>query len=102
VVPASGSPRFKDACQPLLAVAIPRANAARHLGSELNILHKNCATIRIELDAVLAEKQAIPRYHEITARETFISGTIDADKGWRVFMLYSPFGTPRKNQAKCP
>jgi ornithine lipid ester-linked acyl 2-hydroxylase len=51
---------------------------------------------------VLAEKQAIPRYHEISARETYISGTIDPDKDWRVFMIRSPIGTPRKNQAKCP
>jgi aspartyl/asparaginyl beta-hydroxylase (cupin superfamily) len=69
---------------------------------ELRVLDQNFAIIRKELDAVLAEKQSIPRYHEITARETYISGTIDPDKDWRVFMLRTPIGIPRKNQLKCP
>jgi aspartyl/asparaginyl beta-hydroxylase (cupin superfamily) len=69
---------------------------------DLRILDHNFATIRRELHAVLAEKHSIPRYHEISASETYISGTVDTDKDWRVFMLRSPIGTPRKNQAKCP
>ena len=69
---------------------------------ELRILDQDFATIRNELDAVLAEKNAIPRYHDISASETYISGTIDPDKDWRVFMLRSPVGTPRTNQMKCP
>jgi aspartate beta-hydroxylase/beta-hydroxylase len=35
-------------------------------------------------------------------RETYISGTVDPDRDWRVFMLLSTLGIPRKNQAKCP
>jgi aspartyl/asparaginyl beta-hydroxylase (cupin superfamily) len=69
---------------------------------ELRILDQNFAVIRDELDAVLAEKAIIPRYHEVTARETYISGTIDPDKDWRVFMLRTPLGIPRKNQSRCP
>lgn len=69
---------------------------------ELRTLDQNFSIIRSELDAVLAEKTVIPRYHEITARETYISGTIDPDKNWRVFMLQTPLGVPRKNQIKCP
>jgi aspartyl/asparaginyl beta-hydroxylase (cupin superfamily) len=69
---------------------------------ELRALDQNFAVIQGELDTVIAAKHSIPRYHEITARETYISGTIDPDKDWRVFMLWTPFGTPRKNQAKCP
>jgi ornithine lipid ester-linked acyl 2-hydroxylase len=69
---------------------------------ELRILDQNFLVIRSELDAVLAEKRAIPRYHEISARETYISGTVDPDKDWRVFMLRTSAGTPRKNQSKCP
>lgn len=44
---------------------------------ELRTLDQNFSIIRSELDAVLAEKAVIPRYHEITARETYISGTIE-------------------------
>jgi ornithine lipid ester-linked acyl 2-hydroxylase len=69
---------------------------------ELKILDQNFAEIRGELDGLLTEKSAIPRYHEITERETYISGTIDPDKDWRVFMLHSPIGPLKKNQAKCP
>jgi aspartyl/asparaginyl beta-hydroxylase (cupin superfamily) len=69
---------------------------------ELRVLDENWATIRGELDALLAGKESIPRYHEISARETYISGTVDPDKDWRVFMLYSPCGALLKNQAKCP
>jgi hypothetical protein len=69
---------------------------------ELRILDRNFAVIRNELDAVLAEKASIPRYHEVSARETYISGTIDPDKDWRVFMLRTPYGTPRKNQLQYP
>jgi ornithine lipid ester-linked acyl 2-hydroxylase len=69
---------------------------------ELRILDQNCAIIRSELDAILADTNSIPRYHEITARETYISATVDPDKDWRVFMLRTPIGTPRRNQLKCP
>ena len=63
---------------------------------ELRVLDQNFAVIRNELDAVLAEKALIPRYHEVTARETYISGTIDPDKDWRVFMLRTPLGVPKE------
>ena len=72
------------------------------LKPELRVLDQNFAAIRGELDALLAEKQNIPRYHEFSARETYISGTIDADKDWRVFMLHTPIGTIKNNQARCP
>lgn len=88
-----------------LAVDGDRRPAFHNIDSirpELRILDRNFAVIRNELDAVLAEKASIPRYHEITARETYISGTIDPDKDWRVFMLRTPVGIPRKNQLKCP
>jgi aspartyl/asparaginyl beta-hydroxylase (cupin superfamily) len=69
---------------------------------ELRILDNNFAAIRDELAGVLIQQTSIPRYHDISASETYISGTIDPDKNWRVFMLISPNGTPRKNQMKCP
>lgn len=69
---------------------------------ELRTLDENFATIRAELDALLTDKQSIPRYHEVSARETPISGVVDPDKDWRIFVLHCPAGIPRKNQAKCP
>jgi aspartyl/asparaginyl beta-hydroxylase (cupin superfamily) len=69
---------------------------------ELKILDQNFVAIRDELNALLANKQAIPRYHEVSARETHISGVVDPDKDWRIFVLHCPAGIPRKNQEKCP
>lgn len=68
----------------------------------LRILDRNYDVIREELEAVLARKESVPRYHEISKRETYISDTVDPDRDWRVFMLLSTLGIPRKNQAKCP
>jgi aspartyl/asparaginyl beta-hydroxylase (cupin superfamily) len=69
---------------------------------ELRILDRNYEIIRKEMESVLRDKDRIPRYHEITPRETYISGTFDQDKSWRVFMLVSLAGIPRSNQARCP
>jgi aspartyl/asparaginyl beta-hydroxylase (cupin superfamily) len=48
------------------------------------------------MESVLRYKDRIPRYHDITERERYISGTIDPDKDWKVFMLYGA------NKSKCP
>jgi aspartyl/asparaginyl beta-hydroxylase (cupin superfamily) len=69
---------------------------------ELRLLDRNWQVIREEMESVLVHKERVPRYHEIAPRETYISGTVDPDRDWRVFMLLSPIGVPRKNQAKCP
>lgn len=66
------------------------------------ILDQNYPVIRNELEEVLANHASIPRYHEISNRETYISGTVDPDKSWKVLMLHSTLGVPRRNQAKCP
>lgn len=68
----------------------------------LRILDKNYDVIRDEMEAVLAYKARIPRYHDIGAAETYISGTVDPDKDWKVFMLQCIMGAPKTNQAKCP
>jgi aspartyl/asparaginyl beta-hydroxylase (cupin superfamily) len=69
---------------------------------ELRSLDRNYAVIRDEMEAVLSHRDRIPRYHEISRRETYISGTVDPDRDWRVFMLITPVGTPRSNQLECP
>lgn len=68
----------------------------------LRVLDRNFDTIRREMSAVLANVDQVPRYHEIAPSETYISGTVNADKAWRVFMLRSAIGKPMANQARCP
>ena len=68
----------------------------------LRLLDKNYAAIREEMEGVLQYKDRIPRYHDLDQAETYISGTIDPEKDWKVFMLRSLAGTPEENQAKCP
>lgn len=68
----------------------------------LRSLDQNYAIIREEMEAVLAEPARIPHYHQISPKETYISGTVDPDKAWRVFMLVTAAGIPRTNQARCP
>jgi aspartyl/asparaginyl beta-hydroxylase (cupin superfamily) len=68
----------------------------------LRELDQNYPVIREEMEAVLRQRDHIPRYHDLAPSELYISGTIDADKEWKVFMLRSMVGTPEANQAKCP
>jgi aspartyl/asparaginyl beta-hydroxylase (cupin superfamily) len=68
----------------------------------LRLLDRNYPIIRAEMDAVLHYQDRIPRYHDLAASEQYISGTVDPDKNWRVFMLHSTVGIPEANQAKCP
>jgi aspartyl/asparaginyl beta-hydroxylase (cupin superfamily) len=68
----------------------------------LRVLDENFSVIRDEMEAVLHDKDRIPRYHEIQKREQYISGTVSPEKAWRVFEIVTPFGTPTANQAKCP
>jgi aspartyl/asparaginyl beta-hydroxylase (cupin superfamily) len=66
------------------------------------LLDRNYPVIREELESVLSYKDRIPRYHELDTRESYISGSQDPDRTWRVFMLRNLAGTPRANQARCP
>jgi aspartyl/asparaginyl beta-hydroxylase (cupin superfamily) len=68
----------------------------------LRILDRNYDSIREEMEAVLAYKDRLPRYHDLDARETYISGTVDPDKTWKVFMLQCIVGAPKHNQTRCP
>ena len=68
----------------------------------LRLLDRNVAVIREELLAVLKDEARIPRYHEISKAETYISGTVDPERSWRVFMLAHVSGGIPTNQARCP
>jgi aspartyl/asparaginyl beta-hydroxylase (cupin superfamily) len=68
----------------------------------LRILDRNYRIIQNEMESVLKYKDRIPRYHEISPRETYISGTVNPDKDWRIFTLSTLIGTPTANREKCP
>jgi aspartyl/asparaginyl beta-hydroxylase (cupin superfamily) len=68
----------------------------------LRLLDRNYAVIREELLAVMQDQERIPRYHEISKAETYISGTVDPARSWRVFMLAHVSGGIPTNQARCP
>ena len=66
------------------------------------LLDRNYSVIREEMESVLNYRERIPRYHELDRAESYLSGSSEPDKSWRVFMLLSPAGRPAANQAKCP
>lgn len=70
--------------------------------SPLRLLDRNYVLIRGEMESVLRYKDRIPRYHDITERERYISGTVDPEKDWKVFILRSTAGDSRTNQEQCP
>ncbi len=69
---------------------------------ELLELDRNFPAIREELVGILADKKEIPQYHEVDELESYISNTVDTDKGWRVYFLYAMGEKPEKNRARCP
>lgn len=68
----------------------------------LRVLDKNYLVIREEFEALMSHREQIPRYHDVAKNEQYISGTVDPDKDWKVFMLHTVAGTPEANQKKCP
>lgn len=68
----------------------------------LRALDRQQDAIRGELETLLRETDRIPRYHELSKAETYISGTVNPDKAWRVFMLATIDGEVSGNAAKCP
>ena len=66
------------------------------------LLDRNYAVIREEMEALLSHRERIPRYHELDKGESYISGSDDPVRHWRLFMIHSIAGTPKANQARCP
>jgi aspartate beta-hydroxylase/beta-hydroxylase len=54
---------------------------------ELLELDRNFLVIREELMAILPEKRAIPRYHELDQMQYNISARVDPDRDWKVYPL---------------
>jgi aspartate beta-hydroxylase/beta-hydroxylase len=58
--------------------------------------------IRAEADAILADRNGIPRYHDLDAIQRRISAIAQPDKRWQVFMLNSMGARWNLNCARCP
>lgn len=69
---------------------------------ELRVLDRQHGPIQAELEALLQERERIPRYHELSKTETYISGTVNPEKSWRVFMLSTVDGEVAGNADRCP
>ena len=67
---------------------------------ELRGLERAYPQIRQELDALMAERVAMPNYHEVNRPATEISSTTAGN--WKVFMLELLGHRPEQNRARCP
>ncbi len=68
----------------------------------LRTLDRNFPDVQRELQSLLAEKAAIPRYHDLDQAQNYISNTVDTDKNWKIFYFYAMGEKPAANRAKCP
>ncbi len=66
----------------------------------LRLLEQNIEKIQTELDTILPLD--IPKYHEVDNWQYKISGEVNPEKNWKVFLLYSFGQKPKKNRALCP
>ena len=69
---------------------------------ELLELDRNFQVIREELMAILPEKRAIPRYHELDQMQYNISARVDPDKDWKVYPLNLMGVKPEAFCGRCP
>jgi aspartate beta-hydroxylase/beta-hydroxylase len=69
---------------------------------ELLELDRNYDVIREELLAILPEKRAIPRYHELDQMQYYISGSVNPGKDWKVYPLDIMGVKPEAYCARCP
>jgi aspartate beta-hydroxylase len=69
---------------------------------ELNDLTEHFDLIRDEWDAVEASGAPLPRYHEVEPGQMEVSGEVEPDKDWKVFMLDLLGYKPEANRARCP
>ena len=68
----------------------------------LNELTRHHALIKDELARILPAKSLMPRYHEVDFTQYSISGKVQGDKDWKVFMLYAMGERPAANRSLCP
>ncbi|MGH8161705.1 MAG: aspartyl/asparaginyl beta-hydroxylase domain-containing protein [Gammaproteobacteria bacterium] len=67
---------------------------------ELRTLERAWSEIRAEVDALLAERVAMPRYHDVNGPSREISSTTEGR--WNVFLLELLGHRPERNRARCP
>jgi len=67
---------------------------------ELHELERAYPKIRAELDALFAQRVAMPNYHDVNKPATEISSTTEGN--WKVFMLELLGHRPERNRARCP
>ncbi|WP_446744553.1 aspartyl/asparaginyl beta-hydroxylase domain-containing protein [Silvibacterium acidisoli] len=58
--------------------------------------------IRAELDRILLQQDAMPRYHELDTDLIYSSGRYHRSSRWNVFMLYCYDSLPEANRELCP
>lgn len=66
----------------------------------LRQLERAYPRIRAEVDALLAQRTAMPCYHEVNKPATEISTATEGN--WKVFMLELLGHRPQRNRARCP
>jgi aspartate beta-hydroxylase len=66
----------------------------------LRELERAYPLIRAEVDALLEERVAMPRYHDVNPPATEISASTAGN--WKVFMLELLGHRPQRNRARCP
>lgn len=71
---------------------------------ELLEIDRNLPAIRAELQALLAERERIPRYHDIDAKQASISANTEGEAAsWRTYMVQVHWAGDRlPNRKSCP
>lgn len=80
----------------------PVTFAPAEVNPGLATLDAHYAEIRREIEPVLADREAIPRYHDLDPMQTDISGAGDPGKRWQVLMLNCMGRRIDRNCLLCP
>lgn len=81
---------------------LPVEYSAKEICPQLIELEQNFAVIRKEAEAVLAQREKIPKYHELDPSQRFVSNFRNPEKAWRVHMLNFMGKKFENNQRLCP
>ena len=63
---------------------------------------RHAPDIRRELEGILADREGIPRYHDLDPLQTDISAVRQPERRWQVFMLNCMGLRVERNCARCP
>jgi len=69
---------------------------------ELQILDDNWDVIRLELSRILPHAADLPQYHDLDKLQYTISGRLQPEKSWRVYLLNAMGEVPKKHREACP